>query len=270
MKFRRIKPITQVESATPADILDGLDTLEGRSGQGVIITPPGDGPDQLLNWALKEVNDARESLDEEQKHHCVDAVLHARRGLGCLVDWYLERDLATLCKDAPTGAKQKVTFLIRRGLIDELTSRVWERAIQKRDHAEHRYVSPVLHVAEDVVELLRRTVPAIRTQSPPEHGPWIFGGFQYRVQSSKKGCHAEFYGWSEPFVVFSRFSPRPWVGLVLPENQKNAVIRRALLKDTTTEELLALLFLAGRKFGVPSSYSDANSRRLLAAKANLL
>jgi hypothetical protein len=270
MAPRRLNPAIEIQPAMPADVLGGLETLEGRSGQGITISPPGDGPDRLLNWALKEVNDAMESIDEEQKHHCVDAVLHGRRGLACLVDWYLERDLATLCKDAPAGAKQKVKFLIRRGLIDELTSRVWERAIQTRDDAEHRYVSPVLDVAEDIVELLRRTVAAIRTQSPPENGPWIFGGFLHRMEWDEKGCRPEFRGWSGQLVVFSRFAPQPWVGLVLPENDTNAVIRRALLKDTTTEELVALLSLAGRKFGVPSSYSDRKSCELLAAEANLL
>jgi len=74
-------------------------------------------------------------------------------------------------------AKQQVRFLIARGVIDELTSRVLERAIQKRNDAEHRYISPTLDVTEDIVELLRRTVSAIRTQSSPEHGPWILAYF---------------------------------------------------------------------------------------------
>ncbi len=270
MPSKRLHPIVEVEPATPSDILNGLETLEGRSGQGIFLAPPGDGPDRLLNWALQEVNNARQSVPDEQKHYCVDAVLNARRGLGCLVDWYLQRDLATLCKDPPRTTKQKVRFLIMRGVIDELSSRVLERAIQKRNDAEHRYRSPTLEVAEDIVELFRRTAAAIRTQSSPEHGPWIFGTFLHAVFFSKNACRAEFHGWCGPIVVFSRFAPQPWVGLVLPKNETKAVIRRELLKNTTTDELVQLLLLAGRKFGASSSFSDAQSCELLASEARLL
>jgi hypothetical protein len=270
MPSARLHPTVEVEQATPADVLDGLETLEGRSGQGILVTPPGDGPDRFLNWALQEVNNARQSTSEEQAHHCVDAVLNARRALACLVDWYLQRDLATLCKDAPGAAKQQVKFLIMRGVIDELTSRVLERAIQKRNTAEHQYISPTLAVAEDTVELLRRTVAAIRTQSPPEYGPWIFGTFLHTVFWSDNACRPEFHGWRDPIVVFSRFAPQPWVGLVLPKNKTDAVIRRTLLKETTPEELVQLLLVAGRKFGAPSSYADAKSCEVLASEVRLL
>ena len=270
MPSARIKPILEIEYATPADVLDGLETLEGSSGRGVVLDPPGDGPDRLLNWALQEVNSAMQSRSaEETKHHCVDAVLNARRALGCLVDWYLERDLANLCKDPPVTPKQQVRFLIARGVLDELTSRVLERAIQKRNDVEHRYKSPSLDVAEDVVELVRRTATALRTQSPPEHGPWVFGIFLHSLGYGKKGRFAEFNGWSKPVVVFSRFAPEPWVGLVLPENETKALVRRALLKETTTEELVQLLLLAGRKFGAPSSYAGAQLCELLASEAGL-
>src|SRR5438132_112103 len=100
MQSKPVHPTIEIKLATPADILDGIESLEGRSGQGVLVDPPGEGPDMLLNWALQDVNNAMQSpSDEEKKHYCVDAVLHARRCLACLVDWYLERDLATLCKD---------------------------------------------------------------------------------------------------------------------------------------------------------------------------
>ncbi|PYJ21978.1 MAG: hypothetical protein DME99_06645 [Verrucomicrobia bacterium] len=269
MASERLKPTVEIESATAADILGGLEALAGRirtrgAGQGVMVRAPGEGPDRLMNWALQEVNNAMQSTsNEEREHHCVDAVLHARRALSCLVDWYLERDLATFCKDAPSNSKQKVRFLISRGIIDELTSRVLERAIRKRNDTEHRYISPTLEVAEDVVELIRRTLSAIRTQSAPEYGPWIFGSFLHSLQFGEKR-YAEFHGWSGPLVVFSRFEPQPWVGLVLPENKTKAVSRRALLKETTTDELVELLLLAARYFGAPSSYADTESCRVLA------
>jgi len=56
MPSQRLHPIVEVEPATPAEVLNGLETLEGRSGEGVVVDPPGDGPDGLLNWALQEVN----------------------------------------------------------------------------------------------------------------------------------------------------------------------------------------------------------------------
>jgi hypothetical protein len=270
MASEPLRPTVEAEPATPADILDGLETVEGPAGHGIFVNPPGDGPDRFLNWALQEVTNAGKCVSEEQKHHCVDAVLSARRSLACLVDWYLQRDLATLCKDAPETAKQKVKFLIMHGVIDELTSRVPERAIQRRNSAEHQYLSPTLAETEDMVELLRRTVAAICTQSPPEHGPWIFGSFLYAASFGDNERRTEFHGWCDPVVVFSRFAPRPWVGLVLPKNKTEAVIRRAFLRETATEELVQLLLLAGQKFGVPSSYADEKSCELLASKACLL
>jgi hypothetical protein len=275
MASESLKPIVEIESATAADILDGLESLAGKirtlgAGQGIIVRAPGEGPDKLMNWALQEVNNAMQSLpNDERQHHCVDAVLHARRALSCLVDWYLERDLAIFCKDAPHDSKQKVRFLITRGIVDELTSRVLERAIRKRNDTEHRYTSPTLEIAEDVVELIRRTLSAIRTQSSPENGPWIFGSFLHCVQFGEKG-HAEFHGWSDPLLVFSRFEREPWVGLLLPENETKAVVRRALLKETTTDELLELLISAPRYFrGGPTWYTEAEFCKLLAVQSGL-
>jgi len=268
MPSERLTPVVEIERATPADILDGLETLEGRYGEGVLVNPPGEGPDRLLNWALQEVADARRT---ETALHCVNAVLHARRSLACLVDWYLQRDLATLCKDPPATPKQQVKFLIALGVIDELTSRVLERAIQKRNGVEHRFQSPTLDVAEDVVELLRRTIADLRKLSDPQHGPWVFGIFLCSRGFGPNGRYAEFHGWSDPLVVFSRFAPRPWVGIVLPRNKTSAVIRRALLNETTTEELLQLLSLAQQKFGGGLlSCSDAQSCETLASEAHLL
>jgi hypothetical protein len=270
MPSQALHPEVTVEDASAADILDGLETLEGRSGRGIVVDAPGEGPDKLLTWALQEINNAMQAASaEERQHHCVDAVLHARRSLACLVDWYLERDLAHLCKDAPATPKQQARFLTSRGVIDELTSRVLERAIQKRNDVEHQYRSPTLDTAEDIVELLRRTLAALRTHSAPELGPWVFGSFLHAIGYGNRGRYAEFHGWSGPLAVFSRFGPRPWVGLVLPENKVKAVIRRAFLKETSVEELVQLQLLSVRKFGTPSSCADAQSSQLLAIEARL-
>lgn len=155
-------------------------------------------------------------------------------------------------------------------MIDELTSHVLERAVRKRNEVEHGYVSPTLEVAEDVVELIRRTIAALRMLSPPGDGPWLFGSFLYAIGSGKKRRYTEFGGWRKPLAVFSRFPPRPWCGLVLPDDEIRATIRLAWLSETTTAELLELLLLAGTKFGMGGVGADADSCEALAQAAGLL
>jgi len=81
---------------------------------------------------------------------------------------------------------------------------------------------------------------------------------------------AEFRGWVDPLIVFSRFPPRPWVGLVLPEGESKAVIRRAFLEETTLEELIQLLSLAEQKYGRPSTGISLNICELAAREFGLL
>jgi uncharacterized protein YutE (UPF0331/DUF86 family) len=252
-------------------VLDGLRTLKGRSGQGVFVPPPGNGPDIPLAWALQEVSEAsRAPSKQEQSRLCTNAILNARRALACLADWYLRRDLADCCKNRPTTPKQQAEFLMRRGIIDELTSHVLERAVEKRNRVEHAYVVPDLATAEDLVELLRRIMAAIRSQSNPEVGPWIFGIFLGGYGFGKNGAHAHFCGWGEPLTVFSRFPPRPWVGLVLPNGEADALVRRAYLDSTTAEELLELLAHAEQKYGRTSSWTSLEICEVLGRELKLI
>jgi len=168
MTTERIKPDCRIEIATAGDIIDGLETLKGRSGQGTILRPPGRGPDEPLAWAISEVTAAAVADEEaEVSKLCTNAVMNSRRALACLVDWYIDRDLAKYCKNPPATPKQQAQFLMSRGIIDELTSHVLERAVGKRNRVEHEYVVPTLAEAEDVVELLRRTMATLRSQSDP-------------------------------------------------------------------------------------------------------
>jgi len=275
MPTARVQPQIEVESATASDILDGLESIKTEaviSGHGVIVNPPGvNGPEEFLSWALLDVTNARQSNSEkERRRHCVSAVLHARRGFACLVDWFLERDLASLCKNPPRNAKQKVEFLISRGIIDELTSHVVERAIRERNKAEHQYQSPSLEAAENVVELFRRIADALRLRPNAPHGPWIFGNFRHSAGIGKNGIYGNFHGWMDSLAVFSRFGIQPWIGLVLPKTKVRAIVRRVFLRQTSTDQLVQLLALARRKFGIPSSYSSAEICELLAQDAGLL
>jgi len=270
MKPTPITPVCSFETVSAPDILSGLHTLKGRYGQGIIVPPPGDGPDKPLNWAIQEIiNAAGAPTQEERERLSTDAMLNSRRALACLVDWYLERDLINRCKKPPSDAKRKARCLVSRGIIDELTSRVLERAISERNQVEHRYLVPLLETAEDVVELLRRTISAIRSQSEPSQAPWIFGTFLHSIGSSGKGPFAEFHGWTQPLLILSRFGHRPWVGIVNPEDPSKAAVRRAFLDETGPEELLEILSVADLQYGRPSSLTDIRTAGVLAKTMSL-
>jgi hypothetical protein len=271
MKPTPIVPVYEYEAVSPDDLIGGISTLNGRSGQGVILPPPGDGPDKALSWAIQEVEQAARGNDPDQRDRLsADAMINARRSLACLVDWYLERDLATRCSCAPSSAKQKADFLVRRGIIDGLTANVLERAIARRNQLEHEYKHPTLDTAEDFVELLRRTIYAIRAESDPSAAPWIFGVFLYAMQfGGEEGRSAEFHGWTEPLVVLSRFTKDAWAGIVLPSKGHHAVVRRAFLKDFTTDHLVAMLALLERVYAKPSSFNGSQHCEVLAKAMNL-
>ena len=56
---------------------------------------------------------------------------------------------------------------------------------------------------------------------------------------------------------------------MLPENETKAVVRRALLKETTINELLELLLVAPRYFGATTSHADSKLCELLAVESGL-
>ena len=264
MTTRHIKPDCRTEVVTALDIIDGLDTLKGRSGQGTVLRPPGLGPDELLAWAISEVTAAARAGEETAiSKLCTNAVMNSRRALACLVDWYIDRDLAKYCKKPPATPTQQAQFLMSRGIVDELTSHVLERAVGKRNRVEHEYVVPTLPEAEDVVELLRRTMATLRSQSDPSLAPMLFGTYLGGHGYGEHGAYAEFHGWADPLAIFCRFSQRPWVGLLVPETDRRCLIRRAYLDETTPDELVQLLSLAELRFGKPSSFTDQETCKLI-------
>lgn len=264
MNSKNIKPDCQIELVTAADLIDGLDTIRGRYGQGIVLPPPGKGPDEPLGWAIQEVTAAAQTADQaEIDKLCTNAVINSRRSLSCLVDWYLDRDLAKCCKNPPNTPKQQATFLMKRGIIDDLTSHVLERAVEKRNRVEHDYVVPKLSEAEDSVELLRRTISTLRDHSDPSLAPLIYGLFLGGHGYGKNGPYAEFGGWSGPLAIFCRFPSRPWVGLLIPDTECKALLRQSYLDQTNTDELIQLLYLAEQRFGNPASYTSPASCRVL-------
>jgi uncharacterized protein YutE (UPF0331/DUF86 family) len=177
------------ENVSATNLIDGLSTLSGTAGCGVSVPSPGDGPDSPLEWSIRDVIEAVTHADapKEQARLCTNAIINARRALGCLVDWYVQRDLANKCKTPPGSSKRKAEFLVQRGIIDGLTSRVLARAINKRNDVEHGYVAPDVGTTEDVVELIRRTMATLREQSDPSYGPWMFGTVNYGDVPPKVG-----------------------------------------------------------------------------------
>lgn len=260
MKTQRITPEIHIESATATDLLDGVNSIKitCRSGNGSFIPPPGKGPDVPLAWAIQEVTAAAHTEDSaEVEQLCTNAIMNSRRALACLVYWYIERDFACYCKDPPNSPKQQADYLTRRGIIDELTSHVLERAVGKRNKVEHDYIVPDIAEAEDIVELLRRTIATLRTQSDPSLAPMLYGVVLHAWgYSEKRGPWSEFHGWSDPLVIFCRFCKQPWTGLIIPESPTKALLRQTFLDQIDTHELIQLLSLADQKYGRHSGYSD--------------
>lgn len=205
----------------------------------------------------------------EQQRFASNAILNARRALACLVEWYLQRDCFRLCKNAPITAQNQSEVLLKRGIIDELTSRVLERAIEKRNVVEHQFLAPALETAEDVVELLRRLITSMMTESQPSYGPCFFGHILGGIASGKKGERAFFYGWQEPSFILCTFVDRPCLGVIIPKSRGEAVVRRSFFNKTDVDILMDLISLLEHSFGRISSYIDAFSWRLLAKEAGL-
>ncbi len=262
-----VTPDLTFENVQLGDLLDGVATIRVSNHiSKVLISPPGGGPDKLMEWALREVGTASAPpAGEDPSRYRINAISHAKRALICLVDWYMERDMAFLCRDAPRDARKQVQFLTKRGIVDSLTGRVLERAIKLRNDVEHQYRDPSIEDIEDAVELLRRTTTALRLHSTPDYGPWIYGMFLYSQGTGHGRNYAEFRGWREPLVVFSRFSEKPWVGVVLPETPAKATVRRTSLSTISAGDLCELLNLVEQRFPMQGGAASPVYSKLLSS-----
>jgi hypothetical protein len=165
------------EHVDPQDLIDVARSVSGHESEGIFVGAPGSGVDRLLAWSLADLQLAVDASGGAARERCAaNALVNGRRALACLVDWYLTRDCFSLCKDTPLPEKKQAELLLECRLIDDLSSRVLGRAIQTRNVVEHEYSAPTLEVAEDVVELLRRTIQCLRAESDPAQGPSSTGG----------------------------------------------------------------------------------------------
>jgi hypothetical protein len=254
--MQAIKGKATFESLDPADLLDAVKSIKGQGGQNIMVEPPGQ-VDQQISWALSDLKQSRNATDAVERDRCAtNAIMSARRALAALVDWYLKRDCFSLCMNAPRQEKDKADILLKRGLFDEVTSSVLYRAIQKRNEVEHKYQTPTVEAAEDVFELMRRTIQCLSVESNPSEGPCLFGAFSNSIGFGPTGANAQFYGWldEQPCFLLYSIDANPWLGVILPEAPEKALVRRAYFNEITTDLLLEVLRALENTFGRPRGY----------------
>jgi hypothetical protein len=259
------------EDVDPQDLIDVAGSISGRESEGIFVDAPGSGVDRLLAWSLADLQLAVDAPGGAAREQCAaNAIVNGRRALACLVDWYLARDCFSLCKDAPLPEKKQAELLLERRLIDDLSSRVLGRAIQTRNVVEHEYSVPTLEVAEDVVELLRRTIQCLRAESDPAQGPCLFGSLSRSVRFGAAGSRAEFYGWREPSFLLCSFDLRPWLGAIVPSSSNESLVRRTFFDEISTKLLLEVLQVLENNFGRAGGTMSKDLWRLVATECGLI
>ena len=266
-----LKGIARFEQIAVDDLLDVVRSIKGRDAQNVFVEPPGIGVDRLLAWSVSDLRSAKGAGNDDDRDRCAaNALLNGRRALACLVDWYLTRDCFSLCEDAPLPTKKKAELLLSRGLLDDITSGAFSRAIQERDRVEHQFLAPNVEQAEDFVELMRRTIQGIRADSDPSEGPFLFGMIPHSISGNAHGHFARFYGWQKPCLLLCSFDPRPWLGAILPQSANTAIVRRAFFDEVPTRLLLEVLQTAEQTFGRAESTVSSALWKLVLAECGLL
>ncbi len=237
------------EKLLPEDLIDAVKTIKGTSATGISYPPIGTGVERQIKWALADLEKATESSDQEEKERCsANALLHARRGLSCLVDSYLRRDGLSLCKGVPKSAEDKNRVLVRRNVLDKTSADVLLDAIQMRNAVEHNYLTVPFHVARTAVELIRRTVDSLIYKSNPANGPCYFGSFGHGTVSNSGNITFAFYGWHGHGCILATFSNPAWIGIVESRSKGKANIRKAYLKDIHVDTILEALDILEKNF----------------------
>ncbi len=224
------------------DLLDAVKTIKGNSTTGISHPQLGIGPARQIAWATADIAKASESTDAEEQERCsVNALLHARRGLACLVDSYLLRDGLSLCKGFPKESDEKNKLLIRRKILDKTSSDVLLDAIYLRNDIEHKYQAVSFSVARTFVALIRHTVESLRHKSNPADGPCYFGSIGHGSSNTHGNITFAFYGWHGHGCIMATYARPAWIGIVDPTSKGKAEIRRAFLHDVKVETLLDVL-----------------------------
>lgn len=255
------------EHVDPSDLPDVVRSVRGSGRSDVLLSAPGVGVDELMAWALREVELARNSREaSDERRYATDSLLNGRRALACLVDWYLERDCFSLCARAPKRAEDKSHLLQERRIFDATAARALQTAIMERDKVEHQFAAATLQQAESFVETMRSTISRLRAESNPSLRPFLFGRMSYRLTVGTNGGSAQFFGWLEPCFIFCSLDKRPWLGAAIPDQSDpaSAKVRRTFFDETPTQLLLKVVQALEDSFG-PSqgSLSTDLAKRLL-------
>ncbi len=266
-----VEPDCEFEELDPADLLSALRSMTWTVGSLIIHDAIGAGFDRFLSWAVDDIHAAKVADDADSRaRHATNAVMSARRCLSCLVDQYLMRDGIASCRNPPKESCNKAEVLMRRGVLDALAADVLDRAIAKRNEAEHSYRLLSFEEAQDVVQIVRGTVDTLTSRSSPFNGPCLYGSFNHGHNIGPKGSNYWFNGWSDPLVVVVLFDPRPWIGVVVPSSKTRAVVRRVSIAQLSVDQLLGALSVLEQQ---EAQFPTANSRgicRGIAAAAGLI
>jgi xanthine/CO dehydrogenase XdhC/CoxF family maturation factor len=88
-----LKGTAYFEPLSPDDLLTAVQSLRGQRQQRIFVDPPGR-VDQQIAWAVSDLKAARnETAGADRDRHLVNAVMNARRAMGCLVDLVLKTRL---------------------------------------------------------------------------------------------------------------------------------------------------------------------------------
>lgn len=245
MEFEVIQANVEFEEIDSLDFIDALRTCEifvpGMQIVKVQIASQGIGVDRLINWALKDINEAMVFNETGKKDDCqrksTTAVVNARRALSCLVEWYMQRDGFSYCNNFEDSSEAKSTILLRMAIIDNLTTNVLKRLIDVRNKVEHEFESVGIAEAENIVELVRRTYDSLMSLSKPNEMPVIFGHFPYAYSYNGNNYEFGFAGWQNQCLVLQLFD-NSWVGIALPKSKTKAIVRRVYLKDMEIDTLI--------------------------------
>ncbi len=265
-----VKPNVEFEELCPADLSSALRSLSWSGRDGLIHAPIGAGFECFLRWSVEDIEAAQVAGDNAVRaRHSTNAVMSARRSLSCLVDQYLRRDGIAHCRDAPKDARAKSRVLQDWDVLDALAAQVLDRAIGKRNEAEHGYRILDFEEAQDIVHIVRTTVHTLTTTNLPYDGPCIFGSFNHTHYFANGEHHFIFQGWHDPVVIVALFDSQPWIGVVIPASETTATARRCPIKKLSVDELLEVLRILNDRQSHSTSRSSARIWRGISQSAGL-
>jgi hypothetical protein len=237
-----IKGECSIEEMAPEDLLSAVRTVVPGEETGILYQPIGVGYERFLGFAVEDISQAAGvTVSADRDRHVTNALMSARRSLSCLVDQYLLRDALSYVKNPPTEAREKAAILVARGVFDQLTSDALARAVEKRHFVEHRYELVPFDEAQAVVQTVRATIESLTNIENAYCGPCLFGRIRCGYSTGQRGDTFQFYGWAGPAAILATFADPRWIGVIIPESNRLATVRRVLLRDVTLDQLVEVL-----------------------------